>query len=188
MSWVKAKLIGETLKDFILCLSIVLAGGWAWYIFFVTERENINPKPIVEVTLKVELISNEVGKYVKSEVTLFNNGNDLVWIELNAPSLSLSTIDFTNINAKTTIVSKQKYQSFKDNAMLTYGDINEILISEESKYILVYLSKVPKTSNKLIQVSFMATYRHIEFRKKLEARNHSKIRVFTTQAKDYISL
>lgn len=182
------KLFGETLKEYLLCISIILAGIWAWHTFSVTERENIYPKPIVEATLDIELIRNEAGNYVKSEVTLLNKGNDLVWLELSTPSLSLSIIDFSDKRMTPSIISKQKYQAFRDNAMLIYGDVNEMSISPRSKHKLVYLSKIPDIENKFVQVSFLTTYRHRELRKSLENRGYSNLTVFTTQATEYVSL
>lgn len=188
MSLTEIKLFGETLKEFLLCFSLILAGVWAWHTFSVTERDNIYPKPIVEAVLNVELIRNKGSNYVKSEVTLLNKGNDSLWIELTNPSLSLSTIDFTNKKINPTIVSKQKYQAFKDNAMLSYGAVDEISISPKSKYKLVYLSKIPDKEDIFVQVSFLATYRHRELRKDLENRGYGNLISFTTQATEYISI
>ncbi|MDO6467540.1 hypothetical protein [Neptunomonas phycophila] len=188
MSLTGIKLFGEILKEYLLCVSIILAGMWAWHTFSVTERDNIYPQPIIESMLHVELLSNETGLYVKSEVTLINEGNDSVWLELTVPSLSLSTIDFANNTMIPAIISKQKYQAFKDNAMLTYGDINEISISPKSKYKLVYLSKIPDIEHKFVQVSFLTTYRHKELRKSLENQGYSNLTVFTAQATEYVSL
>lgn len=189
MSLIQIKLIGETIKEYLLCLSIVLAGVWAFYSFSVTERQNIHPQPIVESTIKVKLINSNEGNYVKSEVTLQNKGNNSVWVELKGPSLSLSTIDFTDTKTmNSTIVSKQRYEAFLDNAMLSYSVVDEMLISPKSKIKLMYLSAIPETEDKFVQVAFMATYRHRELRKTLQAREHSNIIVFTTQAREYVSI
>ena len=187
MSLTKIKLFGETLKEYLICISIVFAGLWAWHTFSVTEREDLYPKPIVEATLHVELISTNAGNYIKSKVTLLNKGNDPVWLELSAPSLSLATIDLTNETIKPVVVSKQKYQAFKDNAMLGYGDIDEMLISPQSEYKLMYLSKIPNVENKLVQVSFLTAYSHKELRKSLESRGYTDLTVFTTQATEYVN-
>ena len=188
MRLTKIKLFGEALKVYLLCASIIGAALWAWHTFSTTQRENIYPKPIVESILDVALINNEGGDYIRSEVTLINNGNDFLWVELYFPSLSISKVDFVSKTMVPTVLSRQKYQAFKDNVMAEYGDINEVLVSPKSNIKLVYLSRIPEVESTLFKVAFLATYRHEEFKKMIKDRGLADSTVFTIQESDYISL
>ena len=186
MRWDKCKLIGETIKEYLLCASIVAAAIWAVYTFLITERSNIAPKPIVEVEIKVTQINSNDAKYLKSVITLYNKGNDPVWIDLSLPSLSLRSVESKNMEEQNSKpISSQFYHGYLDNSMLAYGSIKELELSEQSKMDLVYISE-HKNSKSPTHIAFMETYRHKQLRKQLDAREYSEIYVFTTQANEYV--
>lgn len=182
----RIKLLGETIKEYLLVVSFLGGGYWAVHTFYISERLNINPKPILEADIKVSPIVINGDKYLKSLVTVSNKGNDPVWIELATPSLSLRAIkiDSSN-NLETKLLSKQRYQGYVENNMSVYGDIDELEISENSKFDLSYISKINNTNFPTL-VTFMATFRHKLLREGLEERGYSKATVFTIQANDYV--
>lgn len=135
--------------------------------------------------MKVTQILSRDGKYLKSVVTLTNKGNDPVWIELKSPSLSLRSVEINNEEHKFKLLSKQFYQGYLDNLMMSYGQIKELELSEKSKVELAYISK-HENKGLPTQITFMATYKHKQLRSQLADRGYSNLQVFTVQANEYV--
>jgi hypothetical protein len=204
----QSKSLAETIKEWLLCLSLLGAGAWGIYTFAVTQQEkradqalaqqekqqdlerkererqrDLHPELITRLdALPLEMAS---GRYIKTTVTLENKGNDGLWVELGIYSLSVQKITFVEGQERSEILQRTPYRVFKDNLMLNVGSIPPLYLAQHVSTQLVYLSKVDSSIADPIKVTFMASYRHEKLSEVLASKSlHGK--VFTTQPSEYV--
>ncbi len=188
MSWEKAKLINETIKEFLICAAIITGGCWAVYTFWITERNEISPRPELSTSMETTLIYGEKEKYIKAEVTIKNLGNDIAWIYLNPlSSISLHNVKFDSKGDDISeLMAKKPFLGYLNNNMNKLETVTSYSISPNSPVELSFLLKVNNDFQGMVRATFLASYIDDVMRKELDEQGYNGKVVLSLQSNDYV--
>ena len=180
------KLLAEIVQHWVVSISILFAGIWAFYEFVVINEDLINRKPSLTTKIEINTLVAAGQKYLRATVEVSNGGNDAIWVELGKSPLVVTKVNFDEKELRFKKVFKQGYKAYYENSNNLIGDAKELSISPDSSVNLPFLIKLDEPG--LYYVVFSATQRHEASEQELKNGGYpTKLIALSIQASDYIA-